>query len=120
MFEVHVARLAVEVRYELKVAVDEIGNFLSVPVKQDVQLVPSVGLVRLINELGCVDFKSFLVAHSVENGRAESTFLFITLFKWQLKFADIFIIRNCAAKKPFLRHCHLRLLIQSQITALRV
>jgi len=52
--------------------IDEESNFLEVPIKEDVDLVPLVGLILVVEVVDPVDFKLLIISHAEEHGIFQS------------------------------------------------
>lgn len=84
-----VSHEAVELGHRSVLAVDEKGNLAVIPVKQYIELVPSVYIVLHVHKLFCVNLECLVVAHSVKDWGDQSAFLPLVLVEWQLVFADV-------------------------------
>ena len=113
---------AVELGFRSVLAIDEKGNLAVVPVKQNVELVPSVCIVLHVHELLRVDLECLVVAHPVENRRDESALLPLVFVEGQLMLADI--LRFVLVEDPSRRLRFLSLLLcklkEAQVAAFRV
>ena len=73
--------------------VDEKSDLIVVPVKEQVDLVPSIGCVFNVDELLSIYLKSLVVSESVEYWSCQSALLTITLLKRQFILANVLFLK---------------------------